>query len=579
MLNKSRIGLLIFLVSSLIAVDASAYRFGSRWQQQQPPDSEPLTGTGSTEGATLPRPQFDAGFESANFSGSANCADCHDGLRDEGGEDVSIVDEWSATMMAHAMRDPVFQAKVASELKRHPKQAAMISEKCLHCHAPMASIDAEFESDSLTLLADKGVLDPDNAYHDQAMEGVSCTVCHQIEDSEDLGESSSFSGGFTIPTIAESSRRYAYGQYESPFVGPMRRFTGIEPRHSAHMEDSALCGTCHNLHTPIVSTSGELISEKTGREFPEQTVYTEWEQSDFADAGLNPQSCQDCHMRSADGVRMATRPRRLAPVDDFKRHGFGGANTVVLSMLDRNRADLGVTSTALQDAIKSNREFLRTSAEVRILLARRSGETLDVDVEVVNKTGHKLPTGYPSRRVWIDLRVVDGSGREVFRSGFMQADGRIIGVDADSDTTTYEPHHDVITRGDQVQVYESTMSDTDGRVTYTLLSANDYIKDNRITPVGFDKVTAPGDVAVMGEANGDEDFVGGSDVVSYQIPVSTETGLTVTATLRYQPLSSAYLKDLFKDDDLPLVRRLADYWRDAEIRAEVLASAQVVVGR
>ena len=47
--------------------------------------------------------------------------------------------------------------------------------------------------------------------------------------------------------------------------------------------------------------------------------------------------------------------------------------------------------------------------------------------------------------------------------------------------------------------------------------------------------------------------------------------------LRYQPLSSAYLDDLFEDDELPLVKRLAGYWQDAEIRAETLATAQQAV--
>ena len=284
-------------------------------------------------------------------------------------------------------------------------------------------------------------------------------------------------------------------------------------------------------------------------------------------------------MRSANGVRMSTRPRRLGKVDDFKRHGFGGANTVVLGMLDTHRGDLGVTSTGLKDAIQSSRDFLKTSAEVQILSAHRAGETLEVDVEVINKTGHKLPTGYPSRRVWIDLQVVDSGGTEVFRSGAMRADGSIVGVDADNDVTTHESHHQVITGSDQVQVYESIMEDTDGQVTYTLLSANTYDKDNRILPLGLDKSQTTADTAVFGEASQDDDFVGGSDVVTYQIPVSNSGQLVVTATLRYQPLSSAYLNDLFKDDDLPLVRRLAGYWRDAEIRAETLATAQRTVGQ
>jgi hypothetical protein len=532
----------------------------------------------STGGKQLPLPNFDAGFESTHFSGSANCTECHDGLRDEAGDDVSIVDAWANTMMAHAVRDPVFQAKLASELKRHPELADVLSEKCLHCHAPMASLDARFDGETLTLLTDTGILDPANPYHDQAMEGVSCTVCHQIEDSEDLGEPSSFSGGFTIPTVAESTQRVAYGQYESPFVGAMRRSTGIEPRYSAHVEGSALCGTCHNLHTPIVATDGELISEVTGREFPEQAIYTEWEQSDFADDGPNPQSCQDCHMPSADGVRMSTRPRRLGPVDDFKQHGFGGANTVVLGMLDSHRAELGVTATGLKAAITSSREFLKTSAELNILSAQRTGETLQVDVEVVNKTGHKLPAGYPSRRVWIDLQVVDGLGREVFRSGAMRADGSIVGVDADGNPGAYEPHHEVITGSGQVQVYESIMGDSDAQLTYTLLSASEYLKDNRLAPSGFDKVQAAPDVAVIGGAYQDVDFVGGSDVVRYRIPIEADSeGLTVIAMLRYQPLSSAYLDDLFEDDELPLVKRLAGYWQDAEIRAETLATAQQAV--
>lgn len=552
---------------------------GPWWQQPtptpsptEPPTEPPGTGTG------IPQPDSDPAFESTHFSGSANCSNCHDGLRDQNGHDISINSEWSASMMANAARDPVFHAKFVSEVKRNPDLAAVLSEKCLHCHAPMASFEANFDGQALTLLSDTGILDPANPYHDQAMEGVSCTVCHQIEDNEEFGKEASFSGGFKIPTVGETSQRVAYGQYEAPFVNLMRRETGITPVHSDHVSDSALCGTCHNLKTPVVDAEGKVVSEQTGHEFPEQAIYTEWEHSDSADDGANPQSCQDCHMKRADGVRMSTRPRRLSSVDNFKRHGFSGANTVVMDMLDKHRADLGVTSQGIDEAIASSREFLKSSAELRLSSPVPVGDRLEVEVQVVNKAGHKLPSGYPSRRVWIDFQVLDEHGTEVFRSGRMNADGSIEGVDSDTQAQQFELHREIISREDQVQVYESIMANTDGDLTYTLLRAEGYLKDNRIPPAGFRKGEVPEDIAVIGGAEHDQDFDNGSDTVTYLFDAPPGP-LQIRATLRYQPLASGFMKDLFRDAELPLVKRMQGYWEQAQIRAETLASDQLSVAR
>lgn len=573
-----RVVCLSILVIGLFSSTANA-RFGPWWQQPTPPITQtPVEPPVEPPITDIPQPDSDPGFESTHFSGSANCSSCHNGLRDETNRDVSINDEWSASMMANAARDPVFHAKFVSEVKRNPGMASVLSETCLRCHAPMATIEADFDGEELSLLSDNGILDPANPYHDPAMEGVSCTVCHQIEDSEDLGESGSFSGGFKIPTVGESSQRVSYGQYESPFVNLMRRETGITPKYSSHMDDSALCGTCHNLKTPVVAGDGVLVTDETGHEFPEQAVYSEWEQSDFADDGLNPQSCQDCHMKSADGVRMATRPRRLSRVDDFKRHGFSGANTVVMDMLNKHRSDLGVTSQGLDEAIVSNREFLKSAAEFHIVSAHRFGDILEVDIEVTNRSGHKFPTGYPSRRAWIDFQVLGENGQQLFRSGRMNTDGSIAGVDADTSTSKFEPHRQVISNEGQVQVYESIMGDTDGALTYTLLRANNYLKDNRIPPSGFDKKRVADDIAVVGEAYHDEDFGSGSDRVTYRIQVPESGSLQIEAALRYQPLAGGYLKDLFQDAELPLVARLQGYWDQAELRAETLASDQRSIG-
>ncbi len=81
------------------------------------------------------------------------------------------------------------------------------------------------------------------------------------------------------------------------------------------------------------------------------------------------------------------------------------------------------------------------------------------DVHVRNLTGHKLPTGYPSRRAWLHVTVRDRGGRIVFESGAVAQNGAIAGNDNDADALAFEPHHSEIRTADQVQIYESVMSD------------------------------------------------------------------------------------------------------------------------
>ena len=44
-------------------------------------------------------------FELPHFSGAQNCAQCHDGITDSVGKDVSIVKAWQGTMMANVLLD------------------------------------------------------------------------------------------------------------------------------------------------------------------------------------------------------------------------------------------------------------------------------------------------------------------------------------------------------------------------------------------------------------------------------------------------------------------------------------------
>ena len=80
------------------------------------------------------------------FSGSGNCSMCHSA---EGatfvslsGEDISPVSTWRSTMMAHAAKDPLWQAKVTAEVAENPHLQPVIEDKCITCHAPMGRTES-----------------------------------------------------------------------------------------------------------------------------------------------------------------------------------------------------------------------------------------------------------------------------------------------------------------------------------------------------------------------------------------------------------------------------------------------------
>jgi hypothetical protein len=477
-------------------------------------------------------------FNTEDFAGSGQCELCHEGLADAAGADVSITTHWRSTMMANAAHDPVWQAKVASETARTPALAALIEEKCASCHTPMAVAQAEMDEQPVAL-SGAGFLNPDNPLHAAAQDGVSCTLCHQIEP-DNLGEKAGFSGGYKIDGGAEPPNRPAYGPYPDPFGRPMQMHTGFMPLLGEQVGSAALCGSCHNLYTPYVDAQGRVQGE-----FPEQTPYTEWEHSAFGTGGV---VCQACHMPAAgSGVVISTMPGMLGPREPFFKHEFVGGNVFMVEMLRDHGADLGVTADPEQfDATASRAETqLGRAAALSVEEAARDGEALLVRLRVSAATGHKFPTSFPSRRAWLHVTVSDGAGRVIFESGRPEANGAIAGNDADADAGAFEPHYDVVTAPDQVQIYEPIMGDTDGAVTYTLLRAASYLKDNRLLPSGAEVASLPPDIAVYGEAAGDANFAGGGDVVTYRVDLGGAQGpFTVQAELLYQPLSYRFVQDM-----------------------------------
>jgi hypothetical protein len=495
-----------------------------------------------TPSTSMVRAQPLTNFRGDFFTGSGACASCHSGMFDQTRQDVSTDRLWRSTMMANSARDPYWQASMRAEVLAHPEYKELIEDKCASCHMPMARFTAvRHPSDPLDFgyVFEDGFSDPSHGLHKLAMDGVSCSLCHQIE-GENFGQHESFSGEYQVNEILPMGRRLAFGPY---FIGRrqveiMQNASGFIPVYSPHMEEAALCATCHVLYTPYFDSNGEIAGE-----FPEQTIFLEWAASDFRDE----QSCQTCHMPLAEGgVRLSTTGGPLR--SPFYQHYFVGGNTYMPRILQTFGEEMGVTASheQFETTIKNATFQLQTqTAAVALEEVKLDGMFLEAVVRVENKAGHKFPSGYPSRRVWLHVKVLDAAGNLVFESGAFDSRGIITGNSHDEDGSRYEPHYLVIEHPDQVQIYESIMVDTENRPTTALLRGTGYVKDNRLLPAGFDKNTVHQDIGVYGEAFEDPDFLAGGDVVRYRVDVRDAQGpFMVEVDLLYQTIGYRWAENL-----------------------------------
>ena len=513
-------------------------------------------------------------FSTPLFAGSGQCAACHRMIVTSEGVEITIDADWRSAMMAQAARDPLYLATVEDELAHFPKLGDTIQQTCSRCHMPMAHTEATTQGLPVAMFGD-GFLNPAHRLHDAAVDGVSCTMCHQIQDGN-LGKVESFSGGFVVDTTTPKPDRHIFGPHEKLSQMMMRMFKFV-PVHGAHISESKLCAVCHTLYTPTVNEKGEISGS-----FPEQTAFLEWQHSGYAAPGTQARSCRDCHMPQTSQRVVKAQGRAHVPASAaYHPHHFVGGNTFMLKMLQANVEPLRLTASTknFHDTITRAFAQLRGGASLEVGSVRMDGTSLVVDVKVNSAAGHKFPTGFPSRRAWLHVAVVDEAGLTVFESGKPLADGQIVGNDADEDAGRLEPHHAEITRSDQVQVYESILADGKGRPTYVLLRAAGYAKDNRLLPRGFDKTSAHRDIAIYGAARGDENFIAGEDTVTYRVDLPPSgQAYKVSARLLFQSVSYRYVAEVVRSSG-PMAERYKTLHKKADKTPVVVAAVEFDVRR
>ena len=473
------------------------------------------------------------------FQTSDRCFACHNGLSTSGGEDISIGFGWRPTMMANSARDPYWQAGVRRESTDHAESKAVIEDECSKCHMPMARYQSKYEGKEGEVFSrlDFG---SDKPLDRLAQDGVSCSLCHQIQ-KERLGTRESLVGGFVVDTTRNRGEREEFGPFkiDDGELRIMRTSSGgYRPTEGEQTRQSELCATCHTLITTALGPGGQKIGE-----LPEQMPYQEWLQSDFKDK----QSCQNCHMPVVEEMVRVTNTMGKYR-EGMSRHTFVGGNFFMQRLLNKYRGDLGVIALPEEFDAAATRtiEHLKSkTAQISIDRIDVSGGRLQAELSVQNLGGHKFPTAYPSRRAWVHLTVKDRDNRLVFESGALNANGSIQGNDNDADPARFEPHYSEITSSDQVQIYEDIMVGANNVPTTGLLTAVRFIKDNRLLPKGFNKRMVDQQIAPQGEAMNDTDFTAGGDKIRYSIALGDAQGpFQVEAEFWFQPISFRWANNL-----------------------------------
>jgi hypothetical protein len=521
--------------------------------------------------------------------------------------------EWAGMMMANAMRDPAFFAtlsvanqdiiKLVNNFYNNQKNIGELltgnakgfnnitqlikllklekegikkkgerlqpenilpvtADLCLRCHSPVGWMEGRSEPKTRKSPFLKGQFWGsaflDNPEDDEGnprsadltresqaeMEGIQCDFCHRSQDNfkrkslYDGSEMSNGIGGFFV----DRSNPFCE---DTPDENGDCSEGSYKTSHDFQKEGN-FCGTCHDVTNPLIRTRTKVNgSVPEDMPHPIERTYTEWYWSDYREK----RSCQDCHdPMSFPGAQTwmiyPVLEELWGDVDQKWREA-------PYNYYVPNRASLW------KEAMERNMEYMRReAAEMSFVDTSVQGNTVNLKVKIINKCGHKLPTGFAEgRQMWIHIKAVDDAGMVIFESGYME-DGYLIRdkyrnngkvVDDSSKNMIKVYEMEAVADGYDESVVEK------GKEHFHFILMNKIIKDNRIPPRGFNKEAYSADGAfIIPHDPKDTDYADGQywDVTPYTfiVPNGVKGRIHVTATLNYQTFSREYIEFLKKND-------------------------------
>ena len=413
----------------------------------------------------------------ATILSAQNCRACHGGV-DPTAEPYAT---WQGSLMGQAGRDPLFFAQMALA----NQDVANVGTYCMRCHVPSSYVSGHAAQPSGATL---------DSYD---REGVSCHLCHSMVDPQyqpgvsPMQDQAVLTGLSTSPPPAYANAMFVIDptglrRGPRPDGSPLH-----EAVQSAFHTSGNFCGTCHDVGNvaTVKQADGSYQYNALGQpagdldpahQFPLERTYSEWKLSAFANGGVDMggrfggsrgpvvSTCQDCHMPRTTG--------RLAIVGnartDAATHEFSGAAAQVLDLIaEYTRNDPAVNQAHIATGRAKAVSMLQRAATLELTQAGAQ-----VNVRVVNLSGHKIPTGHiEGRRIWVNVRFFDSGGAVIAERGAYD----LLTAELEQTNTT---------------VFEMLIGLSDGAAALTGLPAgltphmslaNTIVKDNRIPPRGF----------------------------------------------------------------------------------------------
>jgi hypothetical protein len=430
------------------------------------------------------------------------CAGCH----------AQQVAEWQRSVMAHAVKSPLFGAlesvveeqvgredrcpngagvlrKASGDVCRDEKTGLALTGTggehwCVNCHSAAdnlkSTVPAWSANSSAAQKPLRDVLTP------QAMEGISCAVCHQtigpvhgttayegnptwtspvtgtvfrMRPEDGAGVRGIGNSGYLLdPTVLLSSS-LGKGGSGDPIVH--RRVPDDTARY---MRSSEFCGACHDVR--LFGTDSIGVRDR-GEHFKRlRNAYSEWKTWSDGEksAGRQAATCQDCHMSLYPGVCVQDAKAGEAKAGDAKRSASGTngcppgfhfearapgekARGMIASSSTEPRPmsshwftsvdlplsaefpDGWATETALNASgvpvgLEARREQLLRHTFKFTVRGSRVGARLEIPVEIQNTgAGHRVPAGFSQEReTWVEMTVRDGRGDVVYEVGKIATD-------------------------------------------------------------------------------------------------------------------------------------------------------------